>query len=805
MKQTNFITLFLAALCLLSATAIAAPLQDDHGHSGGHTMMSAAIKPSWNLTDASNKQVSNSLFVGRAHVLVLHLGKGCLHCAQQLQTISQRTADFHRADLEVIAVSTDPVNELAKQLQEAGDSISLQHFFSDPKLKLFKTVGALDKETKKPLHATLLVDATGKIRWSNIGSAPFVDMDQLLKEAQYVSSGSTTTQEDDDPGRPRLFLNKSDSIVAFQLDRLSNQRLLMAPRKADDKAYVPVWTAILTRAGIPIRYRRQALNALAKLKGGSVARQLLTALKAMDCKTSGEKADCRELATMLVKLPKGELVQIESALLKSVESKNRILSQAAFAALATTGAAEKAGATSQYDTRKRINWLRSIGLIQDQAIRDSFQAAVFDQVKTAADPEVRSEAISAMRYFPANQVATWDALSPLVAENDLRDSVVETLLSLPVSTDSTKVTSVAQTLLQQIESLPASNRTKPNEIRAMQLAQKLVSSLNQEQPQVSDLEKRIKAISVQVVTINTVHEEMRYDVPFFAVEAGRPVQIILDNQDLMPHNLIVCEPGTLKQVAKDGLKAGTRRGKDGKHYVPRTNDVLHATDMVPANEKERLTFTAPKQTGEYPYVCTFPQHWSRMYGVMVVVDDLEKWQLQPTQPKDPLGNTRQLVKKWTIEDFSEDLKQGLDKRSVEAGKRIFTEATCSQCHQLAGFGGAGVAVGPILDGVYKKYRANRQLILNQILQPSSYVDPKYQMFIIATEDGLTRRGLIVSQNEETIELLESGSVSETIKIPKEEIEEMAASKTSIMPKALLDNFTKEEILDLMSYIESNQQ
>jgi len=429
---------------------------------------------------------------------------------------------------------------------------------------------------------------------------------------------------------------------------------------------------------------------------------------------------------------------------------------------------------------------------------------VFDRVKTETDPAVRSQAILAMRYFPQSQSMTWSTLSPLVADKDLRDAAVRTLSSLPVSSDSAEVTTVAETLLKQVESIAAKKRTEPKQIEAMQLAQKLVASLSQDQPQTKDFIKRIRAISVRVIEIKTVHEEMRYDVPYFAVEAGRPVQIILDNHDLMPHNLLVCNPGKLKQVAMEGLKAGTRRGKDGKQYVPRTDDVLFATNMVPANEKERLTFTAPTKAGEYPYVCTFPQHWSRMYGVMVVVDDLEKWQRQPTKPADPLGNTRQLVKKWTIGDFRDDLKD-ISNRSVTAGKRIFSEATCAQCHQLAGVGGAGVAVGPTLDGLYKKYRSNRELILNQIIEPSSFVDPNYQMFIVATEDGLTRRGLIVSQNEQFIELLESGSTSETTKIPKDEIEEMAKSKTSIMPKALLDNFTKEEILDLLSYIEANQQ
>ena len=122
---------------------------------------------------------------------------------------------------------------------------------------------------------------------------------------------------------------------------------------------------------------------------------------------------------------------------------------------------------------------------------------------------------------------------------------------------------------------------------------------------------------------------MRYDVPYFAVRAGKPVQIVLENHDLMPHNLVVTVPGALKEVAQLGLQAGPNGGWKGLQYVPESDKVLHATQMVPADKKALLTFTAPSEPGEYPYVCTFPQHWYRMYGVMVVVEDLDAWQKNP--------------------------------------------------------------------------------------------------------------------------------------------------------------------------------
>ena len=52
-----------------------------------------------------------------------------------------------------------------------------------------------------------------------------------------------------------------------------------------------------------------------------------------------------------------------------------------------------------------------------------------------------------------------------------------------------------------------------------------------------------------VITIQTVQEEMRYDIREFTVQAGRPVILTLKNPDFMPHNLMVILPGATEEVA----------------------------------------------------------------------------------------------------------------------------------------------------------------------------------------------------------------------------------------------------------------
>ncbi len=57
-----------------------------------------------------------------------------------------------------------------------------------------------------------------------------------------------------------VLLDKSPEAIAFQLARLSNPKLLALPRSSEDKRFLPIHRAILTRTGIPALPNRQRLK-----------------------------------------------------------------------------------------------------------------------------------------------------------------------------------------------------------------------------------------------------------------------------------------------------------------------------------------------------------------------------------------------------------------------------------------------------------------------------------------------------------------------------------------------------------------
>lgn len=111
---------------------------------------------------------------------------------------------------------------------------------------------------------------------------------------------------------------------------------------------------------------------------------------------------------------------------------------------------------------------------------------------------------------------------------------------------------------------------------------------------------------------------LQYVQKTLKAKAGERITLVFKNPDVVPHNWILGKPGTLQSLGeKCNLMITDPKGL-AKHYVPESDEVLAYTDMVNAKGEFTIHFNAPKEPGEYPYLCTFPGHWMVMNGVMTV-------------------------------------------------------------------------------------------------------------------------------------------------------------------------------------------
>ena len=146
--------------------------------------------PSWTLPDRNNKEFSLASLRGKPVLLIFYLGKGCLHCMEQLNKFDPVADRFSGQDISIFAVSSDTVTGLKDTFIGYADKD--RHFsfplLSDPSLGMFKAYRAYDDFEKTPLHGTFLIDGNGKVRWQNISYEPFMAPEFLLEEAKRLLS-----------------------------------------------------------------------------------------------------------------------------------------------------------------------------------------------------------------------------------------------------------------------------------------------------------------------------------------------------------------------------------------------------------------------------------------------------------------------------------------------------------------------------------------------------------------------------------------------------------------------------------------
>ena len=408
-----------------------------------------------------------------------------------------------------------------------------------------------------------------------------------------------------------------------------------------------------------------------------------------------------------------------------------------------------------------------------------------------------------MSYIAGHDKEIFDVLAPLVAKGAYRNAAVTSIGRLDgIALPKEGVIEVLDQLIRYIESVPAKSRTETQVMDAIQLGKDLSGQLGKEAA--IAIRRKLADLAVDVIVIRPVPHRRIYDRPHIYVQAGKPVEIVFENVDIMPHNLLVTVPGAREEVGILAEKLGATPEGLAKEFVPDSDKVLFSTGMLQAGQQQRLQITAPSEVGEYSYVCTFPGHWRTMYGTMHVVADISDIPLQPTAPAITHGELpqRQFVREWSTQDILNavnDLESG---RDFQSGRKLFTEVSCVACHAMKGTGGK---LAPDLFALQAKLadqKTDVAKIVESLTEPSKEIEEKYRTQIIATLGGKLYSGVIVEENDKVLKLSDNPLKEDAgvIEIAKDDIDERDESKVSIMPKGLLNTMTKDEILDLLAYI-----
>ena len=179
------------------------------------------------------------------------------------------------------------------------------------------------------------------------------------------------------------------------------------------------------------------------------------------------------------------------------------------------------------------------------------------------------------------------------------------------------------------------------------------------------MRKELGGLGVRVIRVGTVLEQMRYDVDRIVVQAGKPVEILFENSDMMPHNFVVTRPGLSRRSA---FWPRRRPPADAprRQYVPASDKILLSSRLLQPRESSEAELYRSRAGRRLSLMSAhIPATGGECTGPLYVVDDLEQYLASPESylAGHPLPIADELLKstrprkEWTFDDLASSVAQ----------------------------------------------------------------------------------------------------------------------------------------------------
>ena len=134
--------------------------------------------------------------------------------------------------------------------------------------------------------------------------------------------------------------------------------------------------------------------------------------------------------------------------------------------------------------------------------------------------------------------------------------------------------------------------------------------------------------------------------------------------------------------------------------------------------------------------------------------------------------------------------------NAEAGRAVF-EKQCAICHR---FGAIGKEIGPDLSTITSRFQ--KKDILEAILWPSKVISDQYKSEMFELKSGKVISGVVVRETAASVLVRTADAPERPVSVPKAQIADRGESKVSMMPEALLDGYSQQDIADLLAFLMS---
>lgn len=118
----------------------------------------------------------------------------------------------------------------------------------------------------------------------------------------------------------------------------------------------------------------------------------------------------------------------------------------------------------------------------------------------------------------------------------------------------------------------------------------------------------------------TANDSMQYNLKEITAQPGEVIRLKLSHIGKMPkaamgHNWVLLKAMTPAELNATAIACA----KNTPLYLPKDMSVVLAhTKLLGGGESDTIEVTVPAAAGEYPYLCTFPGHFTMMKGKLIV-------------------------------------------------------------------------------------------------------------------------------------------------------------------------------------------
>ena len=409
--------------------------------------------------------------------------------------------------------------------------------------------------------------------------------------------------------------------VRYLLRTLTVPEVLKLPRTAD------VAENLLGRAGVSDAVRAEALASLAAARKAAPVTLLLSVLE------TPAEIDVAAVGRLLLAQKPADLRPHRTALLKLARADTADGRSYAWAALALADGALTQLWTDAADSPLSLaSLLGGVHLIPDVAIRatayDRVMAILAKPITELQGPDyivaaTQRDAIRSAVSTRREPEAVFAALTKLIEQGQQVATAATGIRALPrTAWRPEAVLAAAQALVAWAGKTHTNERTGRDYAETVQVADLLAGALAKTEGDA--IRKTLSSLRVPVFVIRSVVEGMKFDTTRIVVPTGRPIELIFDNPDVMPHNLVVVNPNTREKVGATAMALSAEYlDRSGRAWVPESTDVIAATKVLETGQSETLRLRPIRDEGVYEYVCTFPGHYLMMYGQLVVTKDVD--------------------------------------------------------------------------------------------------------------------------------------------------------------------------------------